>query len=251
MKKLVLFLLLVMPVSATFFAGPDFVRGNIAPEQYSQVICEDEKRFGAVSAFKDRLCCVNMNGNKYCDNDEPLLGQCFSNGQEVCLWHGQRDFWYSWRYREAPCVPGERAILAAEEYRGLLEWANCREEDQYFCCFGAFQPPVVVENNGPVEKVTASPVERASTMDETQMTGALLIIDAVEWRALKRGEYREWKPEHRAVEFERRRCANDGGEVRIIDPKYGSFFRDVTNVREGMRAFFVTDERIVPLVTWC
>lgn len=240
MKRLVIFLLLVVPAMAVTFQGAEYIRGQIAPADYDKIICEEDKRFGAVSKYREEMCCVNTNGNKYCDNDEPMIGECDAGAKKLCLWHGDRDFWYSWRYRVPPCAGNELSILAAEIYTPILEQAQCRRVDAYWCCTDAFKPPTEVK----VAKVEPY-------VSEGFPTGALLVLTGSKWRAMELGSFEYQRPEQRAFQFEQQRCRNGGEPVRIIDPKYGSFFKDINNLKPGMRAFYLTKERVIPLVSEC
>ncbi len=235
MKRVLLLLLLAVPVSAASFISSDYVNGNINNDQFSLVTVEREKKVG--SRADDRMTCINTNKNYYCERDEPRIGECFAN---VCIWPTATfKPWYSWRYRSAPCTG--IAILAGQEYTPLLQWAKCTKEDSYWCCDPYAFPTL---ESGLTPKPSTQPPGPSPT-------GALLVLDAQKWRALERGHFKYQKYEQRAYEAEKQRCAKGGGQIRIIDRKYGSFFSDVKNLRPGTRAFFVKPDEVIPLVTWC
>lgn len=235
MKKLVLLLLLfVIPVAAVNY-NRDFV-GGVSRSQFTFVTCEREKKLGASNTFNERVCCINLNKNAYCENDEPVLGTCAAN---ACFWP-TKSFtpWYSWRYRSTPC--SGLAVMAGKEYDALLEWSGCDRTDVWWCCspvsFPTFEGKPMVE---PKVEAKSSP------------TGALLVLDGSKWKALELGYFKWLKPEQRALAYEKNRCALGGGSVRIVDPKYGSFFSDTRNLRPGVRAFYLTEKEVVPLITSC
>jgi len=234
MKKLVIFLVLSIAVSAAFY-DEAFVRGDIEPAQFPKIMCESEKRLGAIDVYNELICCINENGNKYCENDEAVLGLCF-NG--VCMWptDAYRP-WYSWRYRAPPCT--EKGFLVGNKYDPLMEWAGCEETDGYWCCgrdtFKAINPVVAKQTMAPKNSMN--------------INGALVVMFDNDWRLAAKGVGRPL--ELKVFNWEKARCARGGQEVRIIDPQYGSMFMDVGNIKPGMRAFYMVEDNIVPLVTWC
>jgi len=235
---MLLLLLLVVPVSAVVLTK-DYIEGDIDPSQYGLVTVERDRRLGSFA--RDRATCINLNKNKFCELDEPMLGPCWNN---VCIWPTKTyKPWYSWRYRASPCFGF--AVLAGKEYEPLLEYGNCVKSDIYWCCDpkNAFPPfnTVYLGRRG-MQAPGPSP------------TGALLIVDSNKWKALKQGFFRYQTYEQRALQFERQRCAKlrrGQGQIRVIDPKYGSFFADTRNFRPGIRAFFIKPKEVVPLITWC
>lgn len=241
MKKLVLLLLLLVPVHAATLQRGDFVNGDIVPSEYELVMCEREKRHGAVSIYDDRMCCLNRNQDGYCDNDEPVLGTCYA---ELCMWPTETfKIWYSWRYRPAPCGADEWGFLAGKEYNQVMKGAGCYRENSYWCCSDEVFPQEVPKQGEVV-------AEREYESTASPPTGALMVLTGAKWKALQRGMVGH-PPEMRALDFERERCRKGGEDVRIIDPAYGSFFLDKTNVREGMRVFYLTKEFVIPLVSSC
>lgn len=237
MKKLVLLLLLLSTsVCAANFMNKDFV-GQISREQFASVTCEREKKLGAASAFQDHICCINLNKNMYCENDEPILGTCLAN---ACLWPSTSFTpWYSWRYKSFGC-PGF-AIMAGKEFEELLKWAGCDKKDFYWCC----SPYAFPTFEGKTITVEPKPVSKSPT------GGALLVLDASKWKSLELGGFKYLKPEQRAFSAEKQRCSNGGKAVKILDKKYGSFFADTRNLKPGMRAFYMTEKEVIPLVSWC
>lgn len=237
MKKLVLLLLLLaVPVYAINMVNKDFV-GQVSRDQFVSVTCEREKKLGANPAFQDRVCCVNLNKNRYCENDEPVLGTCLAN---TCLWPSDSyKPWYSWRYKSFSCP--YFAIMAGKEYEELLKWSGCEKKDFYWCCgtsaFPTFEGKTITVEPKPVSK--------------TPTGGALLVLDAAKWRSLELGGFKYLKPEQRALSTEKQRCSNGGKAVKILDKKYGSFFADTRNLKPGMRAFYMTEKEVIPLISWC
>ncbi len=236
-KLLLLILLLVVPVYATTFQRGDFVNGDVSSDDFSLVMCEREKRSNSVRVYSDPICCLNLNGNGWCENDEPVLGSCYDN---LCLWATPSYTpWYSMRYRSSPCESG-LSVLTGREYSQLLLSSGCKPKDTYWCCGDAFpQVHNVIVQSKPVEEPKTSP------------TGALLILTETKWKALQMGYYRNQGFEQLALKSERARCASGGGSIRIIDPKYGSYFADTRNFQPGARAFYLSDGAVTPLVTWC
>ncbi len=234
-KKLVLFLLLALPVYATIYVNNPV--DSISPEQFSRVMCEREKKIGVVGA--DSLaCCDNVNGNAFCENDEPKYGTCFGN---LCMLESKTFVpGYSWRWKQNKCQG--MAVLAGREFDALMQWTGCEKTAEVYWCCSPYAFPQVA---------TSSPVTSAVVAEKPKSKGALLILDAGKWRGLELGQFKRHLPEQRALQFEKSRCALGGGKIRIIDAKYGSFFYDTNNLKPGMRAFYLTESEITPLVTWC
>jgi len=259
MKRLMILLLLAVPAMAATFSTGDFARGNVAPAEYDKVICESQVPFGRVSPFAgDQLCCVNENDNRKCETgEEKILGECFQNGQLLCLWHGEKDFWWSWRYRSSPCDPIEVSILASDVYEPLLsQKESCRQENGYWCCQkNAFAPPEGNTQTTPSStKLKITPPRKgpkSPAVTSPSPTGALLVLNEAKWRAMELGYFKYHAPEQRAFQFEQQRCRNGGDDVRIIDPKYGSMFKNTRNIHPGMRAFYLTKENVIPLISQC
>ncbi len=235
MKKLVLFLLLALPVYASIYV--DSPVASISPGQFSQVMCERVQKIGVVGA-DDLGCCIDANGNAFCENDEISLGTCFGNW---CMLESLSfEPWFSWRWKQNKCQG--MAVLAGQEFDALLTWAGCEKTAEvYWCCSPYVFPQVP----------TSSPVTSAVVAEKPKSKGALLILDAGKWRGLELGQFKRYLPEQRALQFEKSRCAFGGGNIRIIDAAYGSFFYDTNNLKPGMRAFYLTESEVTPLVTWC
>lgn len=232
MKKVVLFILL-----ATIVTAQDWLGGQLTQDQYDQVLCEREKRLGSIKKYDGFVCCLNTNDNNYCENDEPFIGECF-NG--VCLWPTNTFIpWYAWRYHETPCV--NRGFLVGKEYDSVMEAAGCSKKDTYWCCSNDVFAPTG-------NKLVPKP---GHPRNSPEITGALMVLNNNKWLALEKGQYRYQAPEQRVLASERARCAAGGGAIRIIDPKYGSFFYDIRNIHEGIRAFYLTETEVIPLITWC
>ncbi|MBI4146727.1 hypothetical protein HY489_05315 [Candidatus Woesearchaeota archaeon] len=232
-RIIMLILLLALPVSALY----DRVQYTtiVTPEQYDSVTCEREKRIGAISAIKERLCCINKDKNAYCSNDEPVLGTC---DQNLCvLPTATYKPAYTTRYTRSPCTG--LSILTGPEHHSLLTHAGCAKTGQHWCCpANAFPPLTGLAQKPGMKKPGPNP------------EGALLVVGAQKWRGLELGLVTD-KYAQRAYEHEQERCAQGGGEVKIINKSYGSFFADTRNIKPGIRAFFIKPNQITPLITWC
>ena len=239
MKRVVLLfsiILLAIPASAILVQRAN-VQDSLQAEHFSLVTCERAKQLGAVHASDKRLCCVNLDKNNFCGNNEPTLGECDSN---LCIFQ-TRTFRSSYTYwnKRAPC-PG-LAILTGKEHDALLSNAGCQKSGQYWCCSPfAFMP----QDNG----LRAPP---GATRPGPNKDGALLVLSPGKWKALEFGYPTRDKYAKKAYSYEQDRCEKGGEDVRIIDRKYGSFFADTRNIQNGMRAFFITPDTVVPLITWC
>lgn len=242
MKKsfAILFLILALSiaVSATSITRTQTLEG-VNPGDYRLVMCEREKQLGAVHSSDKRLCCVNKDINQFCGNNEPTVGECNAN---LCIWptktlRASYTFWY----KRTPCQG--LAIIAGNEHKDLLTRARCEKTGNYWCCDPfSFAP----HESG----LVARPGDRPPSQPNPK--GALLVVNPAKWRALELGYPTRDEYLKRAYTAEQNRCANGGGEVRIIDPQYGSFFSDSKNVKEGWRAFYMMPpDKVTALVAWC
>ena len=202
-------------------------------------MCEREKRYNAIRLYDDPVCCINTNENGWCENDEAMLGTCYDN---LCLWPTEAHTpWYSLRYQKSPCEDGLTIKTGKDyDYNQLLLKAGCKPNDTYWCCGDAFPQ---------VHKVVV-PKKTVEKSDE-KVTGALLVLDSTKWKAMQMGYFRNLEFEQRAFKSEKARCAAGGDSIRIIDTKYGSYFADTRHFKPGFRAFYMIEDGVIPLVTWC
>jgi len=238
MKKVAfLLLLLAVPTYAVSLSKTDFVR-DISPSDYSQIMCERQKQIGARHDIGKLLCCLNTDHNQYCANNEPLVGVCESG---ICALPTRTytPSYATWT-RSRPCEG--LAIMTGPEFEPLMKKQHCTQTKDYWCCPSDIFPPT---DSG----LTMRPGSRPPTQDDPN--GALLVINPQRWRALELGYYKHDQYLQRALEFEKNRCTNGGGNIRIIDKKYSSYFADTHNMHPGYRAFFLKPQSITALVTWC
>lgn len=231
-------IVLVLSMSASAALYQRGFAEDINPAEHDLAMCERHKQLGAVSIHDKRICCVNKDKNRFCGNDEPVLGKCDAN---LCILP-TKTFRESWTYwtRPTPCFG--LAILTGEEFAPLMESQQCEKEGQYWCCNPyAFPPPTEVLQ--PEPGMQPPPPESP--------TGALLIVNKQKWRALELGYRVRDNYAHRAYEHEKKRCSAGGKSIEIINPEYGSYFADSRNRHEGERAFYMKPGEVIPLVTWC
>ena len=242
MKKAATLILLILTLASAANAvliSRTTLQDGVNPGEYSLVMCEREKQLGAVHGNDRRLCCINKDLNGFCGNNEPYVGECNSN---LCIWPTKtlRSSYTYW-YKRTPCQG--LAILAGDEHKDLLTRARCEKIGTYWCCdpfsFAPHESGLVAR---PGDKPPSQPNPK----------GALLVVNPARWRALELGYPTRDEYLKRAYSAEQNRCANGGDSVRIIDPKYGSFFADIKNVKEGWRAFYMMPpDKVTALLAWC
>lgn len=135
--------------------------------------------------------------------------------------------------------------MTGKEYDELFKWADCEKNGVYWCC-GAEDFPI--KEGLPL----VTPAYGYGKPFVPSTNSSLLILTDVKWQLMKKkGYYMIQKFEAKAFASEKQRCANGGGDIRIIDQKYGSFFKDSRNLKPGMRVFYFEGDKMTPLVTWC
>jgi len=229
---------MAIPAAATTFSI-DYAYEGLSPDQYEDVICEQK--------LGRHLCCVKNEGD--------TRPQCGMNELRVCDGFGRAHFCpstskkrdFTWPAKNYVCPLGMDSFFAGVEHEDFFIWAGCKfksalyRSNEHWCCpSGRFAP----EEGVPLMQ----PRPRVST---PAPTGALLVLSDRKWQVLKYGGFKSWGYEQAAYEFEQQRCSMGGGNIRIIDPKYGSYFKDTRNIHPGARAFYFTKEKIIPLLTWC
>lgn len=260
MKKtvlLLLFLTTILSVYATINNGPTLVLGKIDKNEYGFVSCERQLP-PSTARQRDLYCWIDKDASGRWTTEERVLGTGISSaGVKLFTFDTEtQKWWSSWRTKIPPCS-GQWAYLAGHEYDKLFEYHQCKKDDHigtYWCCpDSAFmvrqiaKPPQGYQPPAP----KAMPGVNATSSNSNQLTGALLVLNNNQWLSLKAGRLNYRKYELRAFEHEKQRCATGGTDLRIIDQKYGSYFADTRQIKEGARAFFLTPEKVITLISAC
>jgi|GEM_PF-2781413 len=259
MKKTVILLLLLSSIIgayAAITAEPTLVLGNIDRSEYGFVSCERQLP-SSTARQRELYCWIDEDASGRWTTDERVLGTGTSSaGVKLFTFDTEsQKWWSSWRTKIPPC-PGW-AYLAGKEYDGLFEYHQCRRDEQigtYWCCpNSAFMVRKIAKapqgSQPPAPK--ALPGITPTSENSNQLTGALLVLNNNQWLSLKAGRLWYRKYEMRAFEHEKQRCASGGKDLKIIDQKYGSYFADTRQIKEGQRAFFLTPEKVITLISTC
>lgn len=259
MKKTVLAIIFLATLTAVYAVNgaPDYDLGKIQPNEYILASCERQLPF-STARQRELYCWVDSDESGRWTPEERVLGtginvagiKLFTFDTESQKW------WMNWRVKQPPCN-GRWAYLAGHEYDGLFEFHKCERDSKigtYWCCPDTAFP--VREIKAPPKGYVppapkAMPGVTATSSNSNQISGALLVLNNNQWLSLKAGRlwYRQY--EMRAFEHEKQRCATGGQDLRILDQKYGSYFADTRQIKEGQRAFFLTPDKVITLISAC
>jgi hypothetical protein len=260
MKKTVLAIIFLATVMSVYAANgqPIFDLGKIQPNEYTFASCERQLPF-STARQRELYCWVDSDESGRWTPEERVLGtginvagiKLFTFDTESQKW------WMNWRTKQPPCN-GQWAYLAGREYDKLFEFHQCARDTKigtYWCCpdtaFSVRELKLKPAPSTPMPGPKAVQGVAPKSTNSNQLTGALLVLNKHKWAALKKGHFENQYYEQRAIYHEYYRCLNGGQDVRIIDPKYGSYFSDTRNIKEGERAFFLTPDKVITLISKC
>lgn len=261
MKKAVPILAILVLVSISSVSALQnqivFDDGKINPSEFNLASCERTLPF-SIARQRDLYCWVDSDESGRWTPQERVLGMG-TNSANVKLFTfntPSQKWWATWRLKQPPCDGW--AYLAGKEYDELFKFHKCEKDAKvgtYWCCpdsaFTVRAPSLIPEPSTPLPTPKAIQGVTPDKQNSNQLTGALLVVNKNKWAALKKGFFKDLYYERRALFHEMNRCSKGGGNVRIIDPKYGSYFSDIRQIKEGERAFFLTPDKVITLISTC